>query len=135
MLYYVGVTINPEQRFYAHKHNGRKAHWKSIPVYRRTQEILKDGCEPQMVILDQITTPHEKIALRLEACWRVEMLRRDETLANSWDTGLCVDHNNPLGEAQMIKGYALATPDELERLKELDIQRAFGLVSTPPAQL
>jgi hypothetical protein len=127
-LYYVGLSVNPDERFMVHKREGRKPSRKAVPVYKKTNELLQAGVEPRFEILDELSTFYEEIALRLEACWRVEMLRRNKTLENSWDTGLCVDHSDPMGEAAMIKTYALASDAELARLKELDIERAFKMM-------
>lgn len=127
-LYYVGLTVDLMNRLSSHKNNGRYAYDKSSVVARRNKEIMQAGYEPQMIILDELTTIHQKIALRLEACWRVEMIRQNEALTNTWDTGLCVDHNNPMGEAQLIRSYAMASAEDLEHLKELDIQRAFKML-------
>ena len=127
-VYYVGQTIDLTNRMYGHKTNGRNAHKHSQPVYQRTNGILEAGLEPIVVVLDSIETYHLEIALRLEECYRIEMLNQDEILANAWKTGRCIDTENPMQEAAYIKQFALVTDSQLAELKELDKQRAFKKV-------
>lgn len=128
-VYYVGQTINVSDRLYAHKYNAAKSKL-TVPVYQRTKEILKSGDLPKVIILDSVETPHLEIALRLEECWRIEMLSQDELLSNAWKTGRCVDTTNPMAEAEYVKGYALATDEQIVELRELDklraLQKVFG---------
>lgn len=128
-IYYVGQTTNIVDRLYAHKYNGSKSKL-SIPVYARTKEILKSGELPQLIVLDTVETYHLEIALRLEECWRVHMLNENEILSNAWKTGRCIDTDNPMAEAEYVKGYALATVEQIDELRELDkvraLQKVFG---------
>lgn len=123
-IYYVGQTVNIADRLYAHKYNGKNSKL-TIPVYKVTKAILKAGLIPQVIVLDSIETPHRDIVMRLEECWRIQMLSQDEQLSNAWKTGVCVDTENPIKEIEIVKGYALATPEQLLELKELDKVRAL----------
>lgn len=127
-IYYIGQTINLTNRVYAHKSGGRNAHDKSYPVYKRTNEILQVGLEPIIIRLDSIETYHREIVLRIEECYRIEMINQDEILANSWKTGRCVDTENPMAEVAFIKTFALATDQQIADLQEIDKQRALAKV-------
>lgn len=129
-VYYIGQTVNLTGRVWAHKSCGLHAHKYSTPVYKATKEILKAKLEPIVVTLDSIETPHRDIVMRLEECWRIHMLNENEVLHNAWKTGRCIDTDNPMAEAAYIKGYALATVEQIEELRELDkvraLQKVFG---------
>lgn len=127
-LYYIGQTVDLTNRIYAHKTGGRYASSKSVPVYQHTKEILKAGLEPIVITLDSIDTCHLELALRLEECWRIEMLNQDELLSNAWKTGRCIDTDNPMAEAEHVKGYALATVEQIAELWESDKVRAMQKV-------
>jgi hypothetical protein len=130
-IYYVGQTTNMTNRLYAHLSSGRKTNNSyQVPVNVITQQILEAGMIPQSIKLDEITTPHKELVLRLEECWRLEMLSHDEVLSNAWKTGRCVDTDNPMAEAEYVKGYALATDEQIAELRESDkvraLQKVFG---------
>jgi hypothetical protein len=127
-VYYVGQTVDLTNRMYGHKSGARNWHEHTVPVYKQTKEILKAGLEPIVVTLDSVETLHLEIALRLEECWRIEMLQNDETLSNSWKTGVCVDTDNPMTEAEFVKSYAMATSEQMLELAELDKVRALRKV-------
>lgn len=127
-VFYVGQTVDLTNRIYAHKSCGRNAGDKTQRIYKIIKEILKAGFEPIVVTLDTIETYHREIILRIEECYRIEMINQDEILANSWKTGRCVDTENPMAEAEYIKGYALATDQQIADLRESDKQRAIKLV-------
>jgi GIY-YIG catalytic domain len=125
-VYYVGQTTNMTSRLYAHLSSGRKTNSRRrVPVNKVTHDILEAGLTPQIVKLDEITTPHKELALRLEECYRIRMLKENELLSNAWKTGVCVDTDNPMTEAEYVKGYALATDDQIAELKSLDVERAM----------
>jgi hypothetical protein len=89
---------------------------------------LKADLEPVVVTLDSIETPHRDIVMRLEECWRIHMLNENEVLSNAWKTGRCIDTDNPMAEAALVKGYALATDEQLAELLEIDNLRAMQKV-------
>src|SRR5688500_17512128 len=72
-IYYVGQTANMTNRLYAHLSAGRKTNNSyQVPVNMITQQILEAGMIPQTIKLDEITTAHKELVLRLEECWRLE---------------------------------------------------------------
>lgn len=125
-VYYVGQTTDLENRYYAHlsPNKGRKL----TPVEKRNAELKAVGIRPELIVLDTIETFHHELALRLEECWRLEMISRDEILANAWKTGRCIDSENPMQEAAYIKQFALVTDSQLAEMHELDMQRAMRMV-------
>ena len=127
-IFYVGQTVDLTARVYTHKSCGLNAGDKTQRIYKVIKEILKAGLEPIVVTLDTIETYHREIILRIEECYRIEMINQNEILANSWKTGRCVDTENPMAEAEYIKGYALATDQQIAELRESDKQRAMRLV-------
>ncbi len=127
-VFYVGQTVNLQARVWSHNSCGKHAGDKTQQIYKVIKEILKAGFEPIVITLDTIDTYHREIVLRLEECYRIEMLNQDEILANRWKTGRCVDTENPMQEAAYIKQFALVTDSQLVELKELDKQRALAKV-------
>ena len=127
-IYYVGQTTNLMMRFAGHKSASRNITTKSVPVNYRTNELLKAGIEPGMIILDGIITPHEYLALRLEACWQAASIQQGEHLVNVYKTGLCVDKDDPMNEIRLIKKSAFANQDQLAYLAEIDKMIAFKKV-------
>lgn len=128
-IYYVGQTTDMTNRLYGHLSAGRKSNKSyQVPVNKITQQILEAGMKPQVIRLDEITTSHKELVLRLEECWRVHMIRHDEILSNAWKTGRCIDTTNPMAEAEYVKGYALATDEQIIELRESDKARALRKV-------
>lgn len=122
-VFYVGQTIDPQARLYAHQSAARNE--SDQMVY---QTINRLGRVFEMTTIDQITTAHEALALKLEACWLQEMRNRGYELSNQWETGRCVDHNNPLKFANVVKRFAHAPKVELKRLAEMEREIAYQLV-------
>lgn len=126
-IYYVGQTTDLENRFYAHL-AAKGGSRKPTPVERYNKELRKAGVRPELIVLDTIETYYPELALRLEECYRVYLLKDNEPLANSWKTGFCVDTDNPMAEAEFVKSYAMATPEQMLELAEVDKQRALRKV-------
>ncbi len=122
-IFYVGQTIDMQNRLYAHQSYARAE--ADQMVY---QTINRLGRIFEMTPIDQITTAHESLALKLEACWVCEMNNRGCELANRWNTGRCVDHNNPLKFANIVKRFANAPKVELKRLAEMEREIAYAMV-------
>lgn len=122
-IFYVGKTVDPQGRLWTHQSCARNE--AAQVVY---QVINKLGQGFEMDTIDQITTAHETLALKLEACWVCEMNNRGYELANRWNTGRCVDHNNPMQIAKLVKSFADAPKVELKRLAEMEREIAYKLV-------
>lgn len=126
-IYYVGQSTNVSDRFVAHLCAGNRK-GKLTPIEKYNRDLRKAGYKPELIMLDTVITYHLEIALRLEECWRVHMLGEDEPLTNSWKTGRCIDTDNPMAEAEYVKGYALATVEQIAELRESDKVRALQKV-------
>lgn len=122
-VFYVGQTVNMQNRLWAHKSYTRAE--ADQQVY---QVINRIGRDFEMTVIDQITTAHESLALKLEACWVCEMNNRGIELANRWNTGRCVDHVNPMKFANIVKGFADCPKVELKRLAEMEREIAYSMV-------
>lgn len=122
-VFYVGQTIDMQSRLYAHQSAARNGQ-----PYKVYQTINQIGGDFEMTPIDQITTAHDTLALKLEACWICEMVNRGCELSNTWETGHCVDHVNPLKFANFVKRFANAPKAELKRFAEMEREIAFLLV-------
>lgn len=122
-IFYVGQTIDMQARLWSHQSAARAENDQVI-----YQTINRLGHDFEMTAIDQITTAHESLALKLEACWVCEMNNRGCELANRWNTGRCVDHINPLKFANIVKRFADAPKVELKRLAEMEREIAYQLV-------
>lgn len=121
-VFYVGKTLNPKERLYYHQSAARRG--DSYKVY---QYINENGPGYHMAIIDHIHTSHTILALKLESCWIWELRNQGCTLYNDWSAAVCVDHNNPMRIATIVKGFASVPKGELSRLRDIEMQIAYAL--------
>ncbi len=84
--FYVGLTLNPEMRLKQHCVNKRKRGKNAKPLTSTAQYIrdMKNrGCNPYLIIVEQVTTFDLNIAHSLEFAWIHRMLSLGYELKNS----------------------------------------------------
>ena len=122
-IFYIGQTVDMKGRLWSHQSAARN----DMPekVYHTIRALRHDF---EMNIIDQITTAHDSLVLKLEACWACEMNNRGCKLSNQWETGRCVDQHNPMKIAALVKQFAHAPKVELKRLAEMEREIAYAMV-------
>lgn len=122
---FVSNSVEPKRRLYQHLYNSRNDD-KSMPLYDELRKMLNQNIKPQVNVVDEITTDHNELVLRLAACWRWFYINDNNELVNVKNKGCCGNHNKPEHYIELVKKFAdvpkadLQTFFETERIDALN---------------
>lgn len=118
-VFYVGKSTNPKNRYYGHVSCAKRG-VDTMPVY----DIIRTmDCKPVLTVVDSITTIHETLAFKLEACWRWISEQDGNELSNKKKHGYVSNHNKALEFTAIIKRFAES--NDLSELYEIEIRDAY----------
>lgn len=120
IVFYFGKTTNVRLRFNSHMHNARKGYGQ--PVHLKMAEMLSLDILPRLQVVDEIDTPHDILALKLEHWWVIkEKNSGNLALENCRHDGVCRSHAGFDTYPARLKKLAFATVDELEEFEMLEL--------------